>query len=179
LILAWRLCQASQQAFAFDGEAARRYGGRWNPKGRSAVYAAATQSLATLEILVKADTDLLAKDYLVFGVGIPEHLAIERILPQELPPRWHEAYPPLACQTLGGAWLERGRSAVLAVPSAVFPAETLYILNPLHPDFAKLLVCQPSLFRFDQRRWHSNQGPHDRPVGTEGSKAAPHSQEIM
>jgi RES domain-containing protein len=32
---------------------------------------------------------------------------------------------------------------VLAVPSAVIPAETNYLLNPEHPDFARIGIGEP------------------------------------
>lgn len=117
------------------------------------MYAAATQSLAALEILVHADTDLVANDYIVFAVDIPDEIRLEDIASADLPPDWREAYPPSACQTLGSAWLEQGRSAVLAVPSAIIPTETNYILNPRHPDFARLVVQLPTTFTFDRRLW--------------------------
>ena len=153
MIRAWRLCQAAHQGTAFTGEGARRYGGRWNHKGQAAVYTAATQSLSALEILVHTDTDLVANDYVVFAVDFPADVAIETVLPAELPPRWRDEYPPLACQSLGGAWLEQGRSAVLAVPSAIIPSETNYILTPGHPEFAQLLIQPPAPFTFDPRLW--------------------------
>lgn len=151
MIRAWRLCQAVHGATAFSGEGARRYGGRWNHKGRAVVYTAATQSLAALEILVHADRDLLAVEYLAFPVDIPTGMALERIEPDALPPDWREEYPPTACRNLGGAWLERNPTAVLAVPSALIPAETNYLLNPVHPDFARLRIGTPSVFTFDPR----------------------------
>ncbi len=153
MIRVWRLCQAAHRAEAFTGEGARRYGGRWNHKGRPAVYTAATQSLAALEVLVHADSDLMPNDFLVFAVDIPADSALERLTPDDLPTGWREAYPPETCQTLGDAWLAQGRSAVLAVPSAIIPTETDYLLNPRHPDFTRLLVHSPEPFVFDQRLW--------------------------
>lgn len=141
-------------AVAFSGEGARRYGGRcWNPKGRAAVYTASSLSLAALEILVHADSDLLGNEFLAFAVDIPEDLAVERLELSGLPASWREEYPPLACRGLGGAWLERGGSAVLAVPSAVVPVETNYLLNPDHADFARLRIQAPTVFQFDARLW--------------------------
>jgi len=56
---------------------------------------------------------------------------------------------------MGDRWLERGRTAVLQVPSKVVPAEANYVINPAHPDFP-LRIAQPEPFRFDARlleRW--------------------------
>ncbi|WP_217807303.1 RES family NAD+ phosphorylase [Methylomagnum ishizawai] len=70
MIRAWWLCQTAHGAGAFDGEDARRYGGRWNHKESAVVYTAATQSLAALEILVHTDSGLLAVEYLAVPSAI-------------------------------------------------------------------------------------------------------------
>jgi RES domain-containing protein len=46
----YRLCRASYPPY--DGEDARRAGGRWNSKGARVVYMSENRSLAVLEILV-------------------------------------------------------------------------------------------------------------------------------
>ena len=149
----WRLCQAAQQATAFSGDGARRYGGRWTPKGLSAVYTAATQSLAALEILVHVDTDLVPNDFVLFAVDIPDAVRIERILPEDLAPDWRSEFPPQSLQACGGAWLQNLVSAVLEVPSAIIPDEYNYILNPQHSDFPLLLIHPSIPFVFDRRLW--------------------------
>jgi RES domain-containing protein len=149
----WRLCQAAHQATAFSGEGARRYGGRWHSKGQAAIYTAATQSLAALEIMVHVDTDLVPNDFVVFAVEIPTDVAIDKISLSDLPPNWREEYPPQSCQLIGGNWLTHGKSAVLAVPSAVIPDENNFILNPLHPDFVKIKIENAVAFNFDRRLW--------------------------
>ena len=55
-------------------------------------------------------------------------------------------------QALGSAWAERRSSAVLAVPSAVIPAETNYLLNPLHPAFGRISIGAPQELITDLRR---------------------------
>ena len=99
------------------------------------------------------DTDLVANEYVAFAVDIPDEIVVENVALADLPADWREAYPPAACQALGATWLEHGRSAILAVPSAIIPSETNYILNPRHPDFAMLLVQPPTGFSFDHRLW--------------------------
>ena len=84
MLRVWRLCQVAQQATAFSGDGARRYGGRWNSRGLAAVYTAATQSLAALEILVHVDTDLVPNDFMLFAVDIPESVPVTRIMLEDL-----------------------------------------------------------------------------------------------
>jgi RES domain-containing protein len=40
---------------------------------------------------------------------------------------------------------------VLAVPSAIIPSETNYLLNPRHPTFRTTRVRRPQPFSFDPR----------------------------
>jgi hypothetical protein len=51
----------------------------------------------------------------------------------------------------GSAWVKRGESAILQVPSATMSlAGFNYIINPNHPDFSKLEFAFVEL-RFDKR----------------------------
>ena len=53
----------------------------------------------------------------------------------------------------GSAWLRRGSTAVLVVPSAIVPPECNVLLNPLHPDFDKIRIGRAHPFAFDPRMW--------------------------
>ena len=48
-------------------------------------------------------------------------------------------------------WVKERRSAVLALPSTVSPADTNFLLNPLHPDFKRIRIASPIDFEFDSR----------------------------
>lgn len=134
----WRIVTPRFAATAFSGEGARLYGGRWNPKGVPLVYTAESRALAVLEILVQ-DEPLRAR-YTLIPARIPDDLAVERIAPGELPADWQSAGPREELQRLGAAWVRGGASAALAVPSAVIPDETNYLLNPAHPDFSRIAI---------------------------------------
>jgi RES domain-containing protein len=43
------------------------------------------------------------------------------------------------------------QTAVLSVPSAVVPAERNYLLNPRHPDFARITLGAPQSLQTDTR----------------------------
>src|SRR5438105_13142535 len=58
LIEAWRICLARHASTAWSGAGTRANGGRWNSIGVAIVYASSTLSLAALENLVHADSDL-------------------------------------------------------------------------------------------------------------------------
>jgi RES domain-containing protein len=146
----WRI---ARQAFdALDGEGARRVGGRWNSPGRAAVYAAGTQSLAILETLIHLDPDVLPNDYVLYRLTVPDTIDIATIATDVLPPDWREP-GHAACRTLGDAWLSAGETALLRVPPAPLHEsdEYGYVINPQHPDAARLTIVSAEPFAFDLR----------------------------
>jgi RES domain-containing protein len=147
----YRLCKARYASTAFDGDGARRYGGRWNPVGTGVVYCSGSLSLATLEALTAFGRTEAPSDHVSIEVEIPKGVTIERIDVQRLPRSWREYPAPEALAEIGREWVESGRSAVLAVPSAVTPSEWNYLLNPGHPDFRELEIAEPKAFTFDPR----------------------------
>ena len=146
----WRLCPARRAESAFDGEGARLHGGRWNHVGVPAVYAAATISLAVLEILVHADHDLLPEALAVIPVDVPPRLVTDLDL-AALPKNWRRTPALDELKDIGTAFLRTGRTPVLAVPSAVVPQERNYLLNPRLPRFADLVVGTAQPFSLDPR----------------------------
>lgn len=149
MTVVWRLVTARFADTAFSGEGARLYGGRWNRKGRPMVYTAGSQSLAVLEMLVQ-DEPLRAR-YVMIPATLPKGLKIERIEVPDLPADWRDPALREALRDLGGEWLDRRSGAVLAVPSAVIPAETNYLLNPLHQGFGGVEIGPPQVFATDPR----------------------------
>lgn len=145
----WRMVTAHFTDTAFSGEGARRYSGRWNHKGIPLVYTAGSQSLAMLEMLVQ-DEPLRAR-YFMIPAEIPSGLKIERVNHNQLPPDWREHSALERLRRIGTEWATQLSSAILAVPSAVVTAETNYLLNPKHPDFAKISIGEPQELVTDLR----------------------------
>ena len=149
MLIVWRLITARFARSAFSGEGARLYGGRWNRKGVPLVYAAGSQSLAVLEMLVQ-DEPLRAR-YVTIEARIPAGMTIDRIKVEDLPSDWRNIAAREKLQAMGTEWAEKRSAAVLAVPSAVIPAETNYLLNPLHADFRRIKIGKPQKFETDLR----------------------------
>lgn len=149
MLIVWRLITARFAKSAFSGEGARLYGGRWNRKGVPLVYTAASQSLAMLEMLVQ-DEPLRAR-YVMIEVRIPKGMTIDRIKVEDLPSDWRDIAAREKLQAIGSEWARKRGAAVLAVPSAVIPAETNYLVNPLHPDFRRIKIGKPRKFETDLR----------------------------
>jgi len=149
MTVVWRLLTARFAKTAFSGEGARLYGGRWNRKGVPMVYTAGSQSLAVLEMLVQDEP--LRTRYVMIPVTLPKNLKIEGITSDQLPADWRNLGTREQLQAIGSDWAKRRSSAVLAVPSSVIPAETNYLLNPLHPSYAKIEIGEPQDFITDLR----------------------------
>jgi RES domain-containing protein len=122
-----------------DGTGARLHGGRWNSPGRNVIYAAETYAGAILELLVHANLNRLPHTQAVLTIEIPEDLAVEALAAADLP-------------VFGDRWLAEARSAVLMVPSLVTQGlEDNILLNPAHPEFARITHTPPEPVVWDKR----------------------------
>ncbi len=151
-VIAWRLTTRRDPAAAFDGEGARLYGGRWNRVGTPLVYASEHLSLAVLELFVHLDPEDAPRHLYRFRVELPDD-AVERLPRARLPRRWREHPAPDATAALGSEWAARGGRLALAVPSAIVPDESNFLLNPAHPRFRELDVGAGEPFSLDPRMW--------------------------
>lgn len=135
---------------AFSGEAARRFGGRWNHPGTPMLYTAQSQALAVLEVLVHIDNSEILKHYRLISASFDESI-VDNVPSASLPKRWRRRPSPAALRKIGDDWIASARSAVLQVPSAIIPAESNFLINPRHPQFATIHIGRPEAFRFDPR----------------------------
>ena len=139
----WRLCR---QAFAaLDGAGARQAGGRWNRVGQAIVYTSENLALAVLEIIVHLDLPIeeIPADYVSIEIEVPDDVTYERL--EQLPSS------ASAMLELGTRWYQAAETAALLVPSVIVPEENNLLLNPAHPDFAKIRPAQPRSFGLDAR----------------------------
>jgi RES domain-containing protein len=147
--IVWRIVTARRARTAFSGEGARLYGGRWNPKGAPVVYTAENRALAMLEMLVQ-DEPLRAR-YVVIPATLPDGLPIERVEAAKLPSDWRAPRRLDDTRAIGAAWAASKRTAVLAVPSAILPEETNYLLNPVHAEFRRIRIGKARALLTDAR----------------------------
>ena len=144
----WRIAREVHPLL--DGEGARRWGGRWNSPGTPVVYTASAPSLAVLESLVARDEEDVPEDLVLASIHVPDDAAVERIARGTLPDGWQA---PLheRCRAIGDEWVASKRTLVLAVPSAVLPEETNFLINPLHPEIRRCEAVSARRFAFDPR----------------------------
>lgn len=148
-MIVYRLCKAVHAAL--DGEGARLWGGRWNSPGRPMVYAAASPSLAVLEVLVHLDlpAELIPDDMVLLTIKVPDDAMFEAIA--DIRQSAETQTDTDACRQVGDAFLEAGTALGLKVRSIVVPQETNLLLNVRHADMGRVTVvaCEP--FAFDRR----------------------------
>ncbi|MBI5784456.1 MAG: RES family NAD+ phosphorylase [Rhodocyclales bacterium] len=149
----WRIVKAKHVTGALDGEGARRYGGRWNPRGTPVVYLGGTLSLAALETFMHLAPEDARLALVAIEVVVPDSVKITELATKALPADWRNEPPPHATQAIGLDWVKRNETALLRVPSIIVPREFNYLLNPNHRDFAKLKIQPPVPFGFDSRMW--------------------------
>lgn len=124
---------------------------RWNSKGRAAIYAAESRSLACLENIVHRSGAALSQDFRTMVIRVPDNLRVETLHLPNLSPDWRSTMDLRPCQRLGDAWSTKMTGAVLRVPSVIIPEEFNFLLNPMHPDFGAINVVDVLPFLFDPR----------------------------
>lgn len=151
MITAYRIFKTKHAANWFDGEGAFRFGGRWNSPGTRVLYASQSLSLATLELLVHLNSEMLLLSYSFAAVEFADDLVIPIEQFQKLPSSWSDSPPPTAIQQTGDDWATSNASVVLRVPSVVVPIESNYLVDIDHKDFSRIELGEPRSFRFDSR----------------------------
>jgi len=146
----WRICRRRYAAEAASGEGARLYGGRWNSRGVSVVYASTSLALAAVETFVNLEPNLRPADLVSIEGDIPDAVEIPKLDRTALPTGWHGTRDE-SLRRFGDEWIRAGESSALLVPSAAIRGEWNVLLNPAHPDFSKIKFGNPERFAFDAR----------------------------
>jgi len=134
----------------WSGTGAMLVGGRFNSPGTPVIYAALSFAGAMLEVLVHARIGKVPKTHAWVEATVPENVSIERHDADSLPSGW-DAMSLQPARAFGDAWLAGMRSAVLIVPSVVAREECNALVNPAHPDAARIVVAEPRAVVWDER----------------------------
>ena len=128
-----------------------RASGRWHSRGHRIVYCTESPAAALLEILVHFEIDVrdLPARHRLLKLRAPNDLGVEHVTTAELPSDWLESAD--FTRATGDRWLEAGRSPLLRVPSAVVPETFNVLLNPEHPQAARVAVVQATEHAGDPR----------------------------
>ena len=114
---------------------------------------ASSLSLAALEKFVHLGAESLGIRFVSYRVDIPASVKIMEWERSDMPKDWRTQPAPASTQKMGDDWIVGLRSAVLIVPSVAIPSESNILLNPAHPDFAKIKISPPQAYSFDPRMW--------------------------
>ena len=134
-----------------DGEGAYLFGGRWSNRGTRLAYTAAHQSLAMLEYFIHIDQTDPPKDLVVVTAEIPDSVSRTTLSAKRLAPNWRQSPSPQEIASTGDRFVRDGRTAILIVPSALVPSEANWLINPRHPEFARIRLSSVDPFEYDTR----------------------------
>lgn len=145
-----RLWRISNHA-SLSGDGGLHASGRWHSRGRRVVYLADHPASALIEIMVHLEIDAedLPTHYQLLGVDVPDGVAAAHIEETELPPGWRGDVA--LTRARGDTWLSENAAALLRVPSAIVPESANYLLNPAHPDAARINIESALRAPFDPR----------------------------
>jgi RES domain-containing protein len=133
----WRLIRTGQTAL--DGAGTLKHGGRYSPPGAPVVNFASEAGLAVLVALRYLPSD---------PVDAPDDYLLGWTEVDVVPERVRDADGDEAIRASVTAWLVEHRSLLAVVRSQVLPEADVVLMNPLHPDAARVppLVTRPFSF---------------------------------
>ena len=103
------------------------------------VYTSESRALCTTEVAVHTPLGILPKNYVLVSINIPDDIKIHALNKKRLPPDWNSIPHSGTTQDLGDLFVSAKKFAVMKVPSAVVPGDFNYLINPAHPDSAKIV----------------------------------------
>jgi RES domain-containing protein len=146
-VILWRISNHA----TLDGGGGLRAPGRWHSRRRRIVYCAPNPATALLEVLVHAEID--AEDLPIalrfLEIEAPDSVPVENVDARSLGSGWQRNTE--TTQPIGDSWLLSGRTALLHVPSAIVPATWNVLINPKHPDSARIRVVRVHEQPIDRR----------------------------
>ena len=113
------------------------------------VYLAESPAGALLEACVHTSANDVPPSYTLLGVEVDARVSMENLDVSALPADWIKRLE--VTREIGTGWLREQRSCLLRIPSALVPATSNVMLNPLHADAARLRVKSVVKHPFDAR----------------------------
>lgn len=151
----WRIATDAREYEADDlsGKGAEKSGGRWNRPGLPVVYSASTIALACLETFVHLNAGGLPLNRTLVRIEVPDALwaARDRLRLQDLRVGWNALPESKVSLDIGDAWLKNGTSAILEVPSAIVPEESVLLINPANSRASEIRAFKIRPWIYDGR----------------------------
>lgn len=151
----WRVATdtPAYQADDLSGAGAKATGGRWNETGVPIVYASETRALACLETVVHLNAGGLPFNRYLIEITIPDDVWADARTESatSLDVGWDAEPAGQVSIQLGMAWIRSGNSALLIVPSVIIPEEFNVLINPDHPESARITAVKQRKWLYDPR----------------------------
>lgn len=130
----------------------RLFGGRWNPKGTSVLYATSTPELGLVETLAHAPAVRYEElpTYWVFSLEVPDDIRYYQR--EELPAYWQDNTYERTQNWLKD-WLTTPDQLGVALPSVLVPLSYNVILHPAHALFTQIRILDQEIQPLDRRLW--------------------------
>ena len=103
------------------------------------------------EVAVHFTLATLPDDYMMITIEIPDGVSLKEVEIKDLPPNWNIFPHSVATQRFGDIFVTENKFCVLKIPSVVTQGDYNLLLNPNHPDFAKISIKHIEKFPFDNR----------------------------
>lgn len=133
--LCYRIGDPAGRFPIFDPGGSRLASGRWHVAPAPVIYGSERFSTALLEKLAHGSGRLPPNQHYV-EIVLPAGISYEVFQPASHP-GWNAADCVVA-RAFGSAWLADARSLLLFVPSVLAPLDANILINPAHPEFARL-----------------------------------------
>ncbi|WP_334159289.1 RES family NAD+ phosphorylase [Oryzomicrobium sp.] len=154
MITFWRIGTDTPTYTAEDmgGIGAKTTGGRWNRQGTALVYTSSSRALSCLETVVHLSSGGLPLNRYLVQVDIPDDVWTKRDMVDRAALVGWDAMPAgMVSLDFGDKWVSSGTSCLLEVPSAIVPEEANILINPAHPDAAKITAVKVRKWVYDAR----------------------------
>lgn len=126
-----------------------RFPARWHNRGRPIIYTAEHPAGALTEFLVHIDHEDMPDNFRILTIDVPDAILPDTVPADLLRPGW--TADTRLTRELGDAWLRRGASLLLRVPSVLVPEAFNMLINPAHPDAAGLRIVSTAKVPLDGR----------------------------
>ena len=155
----WRISNHSD----LGGVGGEKADGRWHTAapGKRIVYLSEHPAVALVETLanLKGNPALLPERFQLIRIQADDELLAGMTGLTDPKGKAFDGDTPLdATRQAGDRWLKSKASALVSVPSFPSPRSMNILLNPLHPDAAKVIVLESSWLRYDKRLFHIHAG---------------------
>ncbi|WP_027475159.1 RES family NAD+ phosphorylase [Curvibacter gracilis] len=150
----WRIAAETSKYPASDlsGGGAAVSPGRWNEEKQAVVYSAPTIAIAVLETAAHIDDAGLPLNRFLVEIDVPDEVWAlhEEAALTSLPPAWSAIPAGGASVKVGSSWLTSLRCPIMLVPSVIVPEEFAALINPLHPESAKITAKVVRPFEYNK-----------------------------